>query len=58
MEVIQCLFFIDEYYFRSYIDDIIIYIDNIIEKGLGYVVKREDVFLFVEKFIDYGKLSC
>ncbi|RIA04637.1 hypothetical protein BRARA_K01109 [Brassica rapa] len=51
--------FCKEYwYLRSHIDDIIIYIDNIIEKGLGYAVKREDVFLSVEKFTDYGKLSC
>ncbi|KAH0905479.1 hypothetical protein HID58_037306 [Brassica napus] len=58
MEAIQCLPPTDEYYLRSHIDDIIIYIDNIIEKGLGYAVKREDVFLSVEKFTDYGKLSC
>ncbi|KAF3508279.1 hypothetical protein F2Q69_00009268 [Brassica cretica] len=58
MEALQCLPPTDEYYLRNHIDDIIINIDNIIEKGLGYAMKGEDVFLSVEKFTDYGKLSC
>ncbi|CAN6818600.1 unnamed protein product [Brassica oleracea] len=58
MEALQCLPPTDEYYLRNHIDDIIINIDNIIEKGLGYAMKGEDVFLYVEKFTDYGKFSC
>jgi len=41
----------------DHIDDIIKFIEGLIEKGYAYVAKSGSVYFDVEKFIDYGKLS-
>lgn len=50
----------DPYIFAKvteHIDDIIVFISKLIEKGYAYVTENGDVFFEVSKFKSYGKLS-